>query len=284
MKLALVAFSDTHAFRNIIREEMIDRGHQCDLLYFPVLPINENLIERTFKTLSQYDVVHFVLGFNMEFTKTLQQRLVEEGVACPNQRTSITNLNDKIVQMAAFAENGVPIAPSARLMNPDRDEVGALLGFPFVLKEPVGSKGEKVTLCTQDNFDEVVKKNKEYLGQKFINYTADYRVHVAGNNAFCIYERIAPAGDFRANVSLGGAMKQVTDPKLLVRLSELALAAAAALSVDYGGIDIICDQAGNLLVLEFNSNPGSIDVTKVTGTSFQKPIVDYYESLVKQKE
>jgi RimK family alpha-L-glutamate ligase len=281
MKLALVAFSDTHEFRSIIRKEMISRGHECDLLYFPVLSIDKNLIDTTFKTLSQYDVVHFVLGFNPELTKTLQQKLVNKGVVCVNQRTSITNLNDKIVQMAAFAESGVPIPPSARLMNPNREDVGALLGFPFVLKEPVGSKGGQVVLCTPENFDDVIKKNKEYLGQKFINYTSDYRVHVAGNKAFCIYERIAPAGDFRANVSLGGAMKPVTDPKLLVRLSELALQAAAALAVDYGGIDIISDQTGKLLVLELNSNPGSIDVTNVTGTPFQEPIVDYYESLVR---
>ena len=280
MKLALVAFSDKQEFRLQIKAEMAKRGHQCDILYFSLLPITKDVVETTFQVLKQYDVVHFVLGFNVELAKVLQEKLVGSGVVCPNQCTGITNLNDKVIQMVSMSRAGVPIPVSARLMNPNPDEVAALLGFPFVLKEPVGSKGKQVVLCTREKFDENIKTNREYLGQEFVNYIADYRVHVIGEKTFCIYERIAPAGDFRANVSLGGAMKKVTDTELLTDLSELALRAARALSVDYGGIDIIRDKDGKLLVLEFNSNPGFKNVTDITGVPFYVPIVDYYESLI----
>jgi RimK family alpha-L-glutamate ligase len=280
MKFALIAFSDNHVYRSAIKAEMVRRGHVCDLKYFPVLPIDADLTESVFQSLSQYDVVHFILGFNSELAKELQGRLVAAGVVCPNQRTSVTNLNDKVVQMAVLAKKGVPTPKSFRLMNPKKDEISKTLGFPFVVKAPVGSKGATVALCTEKNFDEVIKKNRELLGQEFIRYTADYRVHVIGEKTFCIYERIAPAGDFRANVSLGGAMKKVTDTELQTDLSELALRAARALSVDYGGIDIIRDKDGKLLVLEFNSNPGFKNVTDITGVPFYVPIVDYYESLI----
>lgn len=260
---------------------MVRRGHECDQLFFPVVAIDDHVIENIFAILSRYDVVHFVLGFNEELSQVLQQMLTEKGVICPNSRLTMTNLNDKIVQMVIFAKAGIPTPLSARLMRPAKEDVGKLLGFPFVLKEPVGSQGKKVFLCTEDNFDELVKKGVEYLGQKFINYVADYRVHVAGDNTFCIYERIAPKGDFRANVSLGGAMKKVDDPKLLSDLTELSLRATKALSVDYGGIDIIRDADDNLYVLEFNPNPGFKNVTDITGTPFYEPIATYYESLVK---
>ncbi len=280
MKLALVAFSDKQEFRLQIREEMIDRGHQCDLKPFSVLPINASMMDDVFMVLRQYDVVHFVLGFNEELAKTLQARLSSEGVICPNNRSNATNINDKIFQMVELAKVGVPTPRSVRLVSPDKSEVRASLGFPCVIKEPVGSKGEKVALCTENNFDEVIKPNKEYLGQELVRYTADYRVHVAGNETFCIYERVAPEGDFRANVSLGGAMKKVDDAELLIRLSELALQTTRALSMDYGGVDIIKDESGNLFVLEFNPNPGFKNVTDVTGAPFYRHVADYYESLM----
>lgn len=280
MKLALVAFSDNHVYRSALQAEMLRRGHVCDLKYFPVLPIDANVIESVFQSLRDYDVVHFILGFNTELAKELQSRLVATGVICPNQRTSITNLNDKIVQMTVLAKNNVPTPRSFRIMNPSKDEVSKELSFPFVVKEPVGSKGATVSLCTEKNFDEVIKKNRELLVQEFIRYTADYRVHVLGNSTFCSYERIAPEGDFRANVSLGGAMKKIEDPKLLSRLSELAVRTTKALGADYGGVDIIKDKEDNLFVLEFNSNPGFKNVTEITGTPFYEPMADYYESLV----
>ncbi|MEX0913302.1 MAG: ATP-grasp domain-containing protein [Candidatus Paceibacterota bacterium] len=280
MKLAIVAFSDKQEFRLQIKKEMVRRGHVCDLYYFPVLEIDENVVDKTFDTLSQYEVVHFVLGFNKEITKELQERLIEAGVKCPNRMTNLTDLNNKIMQMVILTRNGVAVPKSIRLMNPDKAEVSKLLKFPFVVKEPVGSKGEQVALCTEDNFSEVVAKNKEYLAQEFIEYTADYRIHVAGDKTFCTYERIAPEGDFRANVSLGGAMKKVEDSALLSRLSELALQTAKVLSVDYGGVDIISDKDGNLFVLEFNPNPGFKNVLEVTGTPFYEPVASYYESLM----
>lgn len=280
MKLALVAFSDKQEYRLQVKKEMIRRGHACDLFYFPTLLIDENVADEIYESLRHYDVVHFVLGFNKELTKELQDNLVEAGVKCPNGVTNLTELNDKAMQMVTLARAGVPIPKSVRLMNPDKEELSKLLNFPFVVKEPVGSKGEKIALCTEDNFDKVIKKNKEYLAQEFIDYVADYRVHVVGGKTFCIYERIAPEGDFRANVSLGGAMKKVDDSILLEKLSKLAIRAINALSMDYGGVDIISDKEGNLLVLEFNTNPGFKNVSDITGENFYEPIASYYESLV----
>ena len=281
IKFALVGFSDKQVHRVEIKEELIRRGHVCDLMYFPTMLLDGHIIERTVELLSKYDVVHhLVAGGNGELVKMLQERLLEVGVICPNLRVNASNLDDKVIQMTLLAKDGIPVPRSVRLVNPTKEEVAELISFPFVLKEPRGSKGAQVAMCDENNFDKLIKKNTEYLGQQLIDYGADYRVHIAGDQTFCAYERVAPKGDFRANVSLGGAMKKINDPALLTRLSELALRAAKTLSMDYGGVDILSDKKGNLLVLEFNSNPGFKDVSAVTGTPFYKPIADYYESLV----
>lgn len=279
MKIALVAFSDTQEYRLQIKKEMIHRGHKCDLLPFSVLPINLEMIDYVYKVLVNYDIVHFVLGFNEEITRVLQTRLMDAGVICPNVRIKNTYINDKIVQMVALVNAKVPVPKSIRLVQPDRNEILKHLNFPFVLKEPVGSKGEKVFLCKEDNFDTVIQINKEYLAQEFIDYESDYRVHVVGDRAFCLYERTAPRGDFRANVSIGGSMKSIGDEKQIEELSSLAVRATKALNMDYGGVDIIKDKQGNLFVIEFNPNPGFKNVTEVTGTPFYLPIADYYEEI-----
>lgn len=279
MKLALVAFSDKQEYRLQIKEEMIRRGHTCDIFYFPALLIDEDVTNNLFNILKEYDTVHFLLGLNKELIRELQERLSSIGVRCPNKIKNLGDLNDKVMQMIILSKNGIQTPRSVRLMNATKEEVSKSLKFPFVLKEPVGSKGEKVTLCTEANFSEVFGPNREYLGQEFINYTADYRIHVAGDETFCIYERVAPEGDFRANVSLGGDMKKVDDPLLLEKLSELALRVTRALSVDYGGVDIISDKDGNLFVLEFNTNPGFKNVSEITGVPFYERVASYYESI-----
>lgn len=279
MKIALVAFSDTQEYRLQIKEEILSRGHQCDLLPFSVYPIDTETIENIFGVLVKYDIVHFVLGFNEELTRVLQTRLIDSGVKCPNARTKNAYVNDKIVQMVTLAKAGVSVPKSVRLVQPNRDEILKHLSFPFVLKEPIGSKGEQVFLCTEDNFDNVIKINKEYLAQELIDYESDYRIHVAGRKTFCPYERTAPDGDFRANVSIGGSMSRISED-LSESLSSLAVQAVEALGMDYGGVDILKDKKGNLFVVEFNPNPGFKNVTDVTGQPFYEPIADYYESLL----
>jgi glutathione synthase/RimK-type ligase-like ATP-grasp enzyme len=54
------------------------------------------------------------------------------------------------------------------------------------------------------------------------------------------------------NVHQGGTPSAVTPDAEMARL---ALAAAAAVGADYGGVDLIRDCDGRLLVLEVNSNP-----------------------------
>lgn len=259
---------------------MINRGHQCDLFKFSVLPITTDVAQNLVSQLEVYDVVHFIYGPGDDLTAVLQDELTARGVICPNRRNVITNLDDKIFQAIVLANNGVLIPKTVRLVNANKEEVRAELGFPFVLKDPYGMQGKGVHLCTEENFDSLVKKGEQYVGQELVKYTADYRIHVAGENAFCIYERVAPGDDFRANVSLGGAMKKVEGEEILSRLSGLALKTARALSLDYGGVDIIMDDKGEMMVLEFNKNPGFKNVTDVTGQPFYEPVADYYESLV----
>ncbi len=54
---------------------------------------------------------------------------------------------------------------------------------------------------------------------------------------------------------------------------DLAIAAVAAVGLDYAGVDII-ETASGPAVLEVNGNPGLMRISKVTGVDVPKAIIE----------
>jgi ribosomal protein S6--L-glutamate ligase len=80
----------------------------------------------------------------------------------------------------------------------------------------------------------------------------DLRVLVAGGRVVGAESRVAAPDEWRTNISLGGSFQSAVVPP---RARELALAAAAAVSGDFVGIDLLpCDDG--YVVIEVN---GSVD-------------------------
>jgi ribosomal protein S6--L-glutamate ligase len=72
-------------------------------------------------------------------------------------------------------------------------------------------------------------------------------------DAWFAMRRVAPAGEWRTNVSLGGRPEPFSPPADWVRL---AFRAAAAVSAEVAGVDILPARDGRVLVLEVNAVPG----------------------------
>jgi RimK family alpha-L-glutamate ligase len=185
------------------------------------------------------------------------EALEERGCRLLNRRHSILAAHDKRRTARVLAEAGLP-HPETQVVRRADAEVD--LEPPFVVKPPFGSWGEDVVLC-QDRralgdclrglrdrpwfraTGAVVQELVPPIGH-------DLRLVVAGRRVVGAIERVAPVGEWRTNVALGGIRRPVVPPP---RACDLAVAAATALGIDLVGIDLLPVGAGEYVVLELNA-------------------------------
>lgn len=140
------------------------------------------------------------------------------------------------------------------------------LGLPLVFKECFGSFGEQVFLCrTKEEILNHITENP-FILQKFIEEArgSDVRIEVVGGKAVCAMKR-ENKNDFRANITNGGtAYKYIPT----AQQCETAVRACNALGLDFGGVDIMCDD----IVCEVNSNAHIINMMNCTGVDIA-PII-----------
>jgi glutamate carboxypeptidase len=143
---------------------------------------------------------------------------------------------------------------------------------PVVVKPRFGSWGVDVVRC--DSEDELARQLEDVgtrswfrrhgaLLQELVTPRGhDLRVLVAGGTTVGAVERVAAAGEWRTNVSLGGSRRPCVPS---ATASALAEAAAAAVGADLVGVDLLPIDDGHVIVelngaVEFNaaySLPGS---------------------------
>ena len=205
--------------------------------------------------IGRLDVLHSLDGIEPGAWafETLEQR----GCRLLNRRHSILAAHDKRRTAKVLADAGLP-HPATRVVRRADAEVD--LEPPFVVKPPFGSWGEDVVLCAdraalstclhklgdRDWFratGAVVQELVPPIGH-------DLRLVVAGRRVVGAIERVAPAGEWRTNVALGGIRRPVVPPP---RACELGVAAATALGIDLAGIDLLPVGAGEYVVLELNA-------------------------------
>ncbi len=101
----------------------------------------------------------------------------------------------------------------------------------------------------------------------------DYRVFVIQGHA--VAAMVRHGSSWVNNVALGGRC----EPLLPVgEVAELAVAAAAAVGIDYCGVDVIRDRSGQLYVLEVNSIPAWKGLQGVCSMNIAQLLVDDFIS------
>jgi RimK family alpha-L-glutamate ligase len=172
-----------------------------------------------------------------------------------NRAPALLAVHDKLRTARRLATAGVP-HPAARVVRGLRDLAG--VEPPLVLKPRLGSWGRDVLLC-RDRAElaaaaEVVRGRSWFrrhgvLVQELVPPRGhDLRLVVAAGRVVGAVERVAAPGEWRTNVSLGGSVRPVAVP---AEAERLALAAAAAVGLDLGGVDLLPTDAGHV-VLELN--------------------------------
>ena len=205
--------------------------------------------------LGRLDVLHSLDG--VEPGTWAIETLEENGCRLLNRRRSILAAHDKRRTAKVLADAGLP-HPATRVVRRADPEVD--LEPPFVVKPPFGSWGEDVLLCPDRRA--LARCLDELRDRPWFRATGavvqelvppighDLRLVVAARRVVGAVERVAPAGEWRTNVALGGIRRPVVPPP---RACDLAVAAAAALDIDLVGIDLLPVGAGEYVVIELNA-------------------------------
>lgn len=217
----------------------------------------------------------FVLFYDKDVL--LCQALEQRGLPVFNSSRAIALCDDK--GLTALALEGLPMP--RQILSPLLffgslpaeyvKQVAERLGFPMVVKAAKGSFGAQVTLM--HSVEELTAKTQALGAQALVfqeyieTQGRDVRIYVADGQVVDAIERHAQAGEFRANLSLGGSMRPYVPT---ARECELALEACARLGVLFGGVDLIAGE--HPLLLEVNSNAHFKNLYDCTGHDFAADI------------
>jgi RimK family alpha-L-glutamate ligase len=182
--------------------------------------------------------------------------LANRGVTVLNPRPTLTAAHDKLATATALGRatvahpRTVHLAPWLPLPE---------LEYPVVLKPRFGSWGRDVMRC--DSPAELGAALAEARLRVWFNATGgvlqelvppagyDLRLVVAAGRVTGAIMRFAAAGEWRTNVALGGRRVRVRPPD---EACALAVTAAAALSGDLVGVDLLPTPDGGWTVIEVN--------------------------------
>ncbi len=107
----------------------------------------------------------------------------------------------------------------------------------------------------------------------------DIRCFVIDGRVVGSIERRAAAGEFRANLHMGGTAGKV---KITAEERKIAIAATKAMGLVVAGVDIIRSKDGPK-VLEINSSPGLEGIEAITGKDIAGMMIDAIEKHVRKK-
>ena len=226
----------------------------------------------------------FVLFWDKDVQLAMQ--LEQRGLRVFNSAQSILRCDDKALTYLTLKQAGLPmprtiLAPKTftNIGYPQLsflDDVAKQLGWPVVVKECFGSFGQQVYLCrTMDELKSIVAEHAgtPLLFQQLISesFGHDVRVNVVGGKVVASMHRRSTDGDFRSNLTRGGAMEPWTATP---EQAGVAIRAVEALGLDFAGVDVLFGKDGPL-ICEVNSNAHFKTTLECTGVNMAGEIMKY---------
>ena len=219
------------------------------------------------------------------------------GLRLFNSAAAIQLADDKAETALKLAAAGLPIPdtipapicfPGCKRDPASAEQAARILGWPLVIKENKGSFGQQVYLANNVKEAERILTHigeHDCIFQRFIRESAgkDLRVTVVGGKAICALERQSVSKDqFRSNMELGGT----ATARALTPLEEkLAVDAAAALGLDFAGVDLLYGKDENeRYICEVNSNPQLQSTIDACGINPATSIMWHIRSQIKDAE
>jgi [lysine-biosynthesis-protein LysW]---L-2-aminoadipate ligase len=202
------------------------------------------------------------------------------GIPTVNSHEVANTCGDKLLTSAALERNGVPTPRTILAFTPESalaacDE----LGYPVVIKPPVGSWGRLLARINDRDAAEAILEHKVTLGsfhhgafyiQEFVNKPGrDIRSFVVGDRTICAIYRASE--HWITNTARGG---QASNCPVTPEIDELSRAAAAAVGGGVVAIDLMESDRG-LQVIEVNYTMEFRNSIDTTGVDIPGKIVDY---------
>jgi ribosomal protein S6--L-glutamate ligase len=209
------------------------------------------------------------------------------GVFCLNDSVAIARSRDKLRSLQMLARKGInmPVTGFAHSPQDTKALIRMVGGAPVIVKLLEGTQGRGVVLAETDKAAESVinafkSLDANILAQEFIQEARgrDIRCFVIGDKVVGSIQREAAAGEFRANLHLGGSASTV---RVTSEERKLAIEATRILGLDVAGVDIIRSKNGPK-VLEINSSPGLEGIESVTGKDIAGMMIECIEKRIGQ--
>lgn len=207
-------------------------------------------------------------------------RLAARGTRIVNSPRALEVAIDKYLSLSLLAAAGLPV-PETRVVQGGKAAAAAAgeLGGPCVLKPLFGSRGRGMELLTTVAAVEAAVASRSTVAylQEFVPHAGwDVRILVVGDAWFAM-RRVAAVGEWRTNVSLGGRPEPFAPPADWV---SLAFRAAAAVSAEVAGVDILPADDGRVLVLEVNAVPGWRGLEDACGKGVTEAVARHLETRI----
>ena len=230
-----------------------------------------------------------VLNRSMSHTRSLYGlRFFEHyGLRTVNRFDVVNLCGDKILTSLRLQEAGIPTPRTVVALTPEAalkalDEVG----YPAVLKPPVGSWGRLMAKVDDREEAEQIIEHKDALASPMhsVFYVQEYvpkpdrdiRANVIdGEFVAAIYRRSLA---WRTNTARGGEGEPVGPSP---ELEELAVRAAQAVGGGFLAVDLM-ESPDGLVVHEVNHTPEFKTVRAVTGVDIAAKVVDYVSEVARR--
>jgi ribosomal protein S6--L-glutamate ligase len=205
-------------------------------------------------------------------------RILEEGGALVvNRLGPLLSAQDKFRTSWLLWRAGVPTPPAAVAQTAEDAEAALQTLGTAVAKPIAGSLGDGVERLSADPAgrdavrEKVARDHGVYLQAYVPHPGRDLRAFVVGGKVRGAIERIAPEGEWRTNVSIGGRSEAF---RCTAPVGAIAVAATAALGLDYAGVDLVLGPGGPT-VIEVNGNPSWRGIQEATGLDMAEVIADH---------
>lgn len=208
-------------------------------------------------------------------------RLLEDrGILTVNPHQVVANCADKVVTTSLLARAGVPVPRTLVAFSVEGAlEAVEAVGYPAVLKPPVGSWGRLLARVNDRDAAEALLEHKATLGsvahqvyyvqEHVAKPGRDIRVFVAGNTVICAIERLS---DHWVTNTARGAVTR--NRPVTPAIEQASLAAARAVGGGMLAVDLLED-GDRLLVGEVNHTMEFRNSESVTGVDIAGHIVDH---------